>query len=70
MFFGPEKWMAISAVNLAWLRDPHDLQGIGTSHRPEVFTFDAFHSRDGYNKNVDWRLFYYFLDSRLVAGVI
>jgi hypothetical protein len=28
MFFSPEKWMAISPVNLLWLTDPHDLQGI------------------------------------------
>jgi hypothetical protein len=31
MFFSPGKWMAISAVNLAWLRDLHDLHGISTN---------------------------------------
>jgi hypothetical protein len=30
MFFGPGKWMAISALNFRWLTDPHDLQGIPT----------------------------------------
>jgi hypothetical protein len=25
MFFAPGKWMPISALNLLWLTDPHDL---------------------------------------------
>jgi hypothetical protein len=29
MFFSPGKW-AISPLNLPWLTDPHDLQGIPT----------------------------------------
>jgi hypothetical protein len=28
LFFAPGKWMPISAMNLLWLVDPHDLQGI------------------------------------------
>src|SRR5262249_38553755 len=28
---GSVRWMAISAVNLLWLIDPHDLQGISAS---------------------------------------
>jgi hypothetical protein len=28
MFFSPRKWMPISPVNLLWLTDAHDLQGI------------------------------------------
>jgi hypothetical protein len=28
MFFSLEKWMPISPVNLLWLTDAHDLQGI------------------------------------------
>ena len=28
MFFSPGKWMPISPVNLLWLTDAHDLQGI------------------------------------------
>jgi hypothetical protein len=28
MFFSPGEWIPISPVNLLWLTDPHDLQGI------------------------------------------
>jgi len=28
MFFSPGKWMPIFPVNLLWLTDAHDLQGI------------------------------------------
>jgi hypothetical protein len=28
MFFSPGKWIPISAANLHWLTDPHDLQGM------------------------------------------
>jgi len=31
IFFSPGKWMPISALNLFWLTDPHDLQGIPAS---------------------------------------
>jgi hypothetical protein len=31
MFFSPGKWMPISPLNLHWLTDPHDLQGIPAS---------------------------------------
>jgi hypothetical protein len=30
MFFSPRKWITISPLNLLWLTDPHDLQGIPT----------------------------------------
>jgi hypothetical protein len=41
MLFGPRKWMPISAVNLLWLTDPHDLQGIPTPGGRAVSSMSA-----------------------------
>jgi len=38
MFFSPGKWMPISAANLLWLTDPHDLQDILTPN-PRIETY-------------------------------
>jgi|SRR5216684_4411375 len=41
MFFSPGKWMAISAVNLLWLTDPHDLHGMPVPQSALTFWVDA-----------------------------
>jgi hypothetical protein len=55
MSFSPGKWMAISTVNLLWLRDPHDLQGIATNPKAEMF-IGRYSLRRSVQQNVGWRL--------------